>query len=679
MTESVFFQDLAVVLSVAGLAAALFSRFGWPKVFGYILVGVVMNGNTWGGSFLAEPASIRTLSQLGVVFLMFAMGLEFSTSDMKRIKGVTLPTALVDTVVMTWLGYMIGVHLLGWKLVPSLFLGGAVCDSATTLLAKMIGELGWSRRPFVKYVIGTSVCEDVICVGLIALVTGVAKGSGMSLGAVGASMGGLFLFFAGTIFFGLVLVPRLLKSVGGRGDEESLLLTALGICFFVAWAAYKLDYSLAIGAFLVGILGASSEMKFKLLQLVAPLKAMFAAMFFVSIGLLVDPAACWSHVGTILLVSAAVTIGKGVNCFVGAILCGQTVKTAVQMAMSLAQIGEFAFMVAILYVGISGDDQCPMFEVAIGASLLTTLLNPLLIRLSDPAGDWAERRCPARVNGWLDAYRAFLAKYRASDGQDVARRRVRRAIAELGFVALLEFTVAAGCGILTRVDWTRFSPTLERYEVLILLVVANVVMIVSLAPLAKIAGDLSDALNDVVVGSGNARWQATLRPIVRLCVFVAVFGTFVLVAIMINSAALPQDTDPRVKWMSVAFLAVVAAVVAAIGWRFFKRLADRARQRFEEALETDRQLADIGAMLTIQVPEGAFTRLTLPPGSPAVGGTVVTLNIRAKTGASVTSVRRGRQERRNVGPDWVFAAGDTLTALGDSDQIAALKELCGIP
>ena len=197
MTESVFFQDLAVVMAIAGLAALAFSRFGWPKVFGYLAVGILMNGYTWGGSFLGDVQSVRTLSQLGIVFLMLTMGLEFSTSDMKRIKNVTVPTALIDTVVMVWLGYMVGSRIFGWGLVPSLFLGVAICDSATTLLAKMIGELGWARRPFVKYTLGTSVCEDMLCVGLIALVTGIANGRGMSLGAVGLSMGGLLLFFPG--------------------------------------------------------------------------------------------------------------------------------------------------------------------------------------------------------------------------------------------------------------------------------------------------------------------------------------------------------------------------------------------------------------------------------------------------------------------------------------------------
>ena len=224
MTEGAFFQDLAILMAVAGVVAAVFSRLGWPKVLGYILAGILLNEHTWGGLFLKDVGSTRTIGQLGVVFLMFGMGLSFSPKDMRRARAVALPAAIVDTLVMTWLGYTVGTRFFGWSAVPSLFLGVAVCDSATTLLAKVFDELGWSRRPFVTNVLSISVCEDVICVGAIAVATGFAAGEGMSLVALGSSLGKLALFFFTVLVFGFVLVPRLLDSVGKRGDDESLVL-----------------------------------------------------------------------------------------------------------------------------------------------------------------------------------------------------------------------------------------------------------------------------------------------------------------------------------------------------------------------------------------------------------------------------------------------------------------------
>ena len=224
MTEAFFFQDLAVLMVAAGIASALFTRLGWPKVIGYIAGGVVMSSHTWGGSFLADEASITTFGQLGIVFLMFTLGLEFSAGQMKKVQHVTVPTALFDTVVMICLGYTVARRFLGWGMVPSLFLGAAICDSATTLLAKTIDEMKWSKRPFVRYIFGTTIFEDILCIGVIALVTGVANGKGMSFAAVGLSLGGLAVFLVGVIVFGLLLVPRLLNRIGRMKDDETLSL-----------------------------------------------------------------------------------------------------------------------------------------------------------------------------------------------------------------------------------------------------------------------------------------------------------------------------------------------------------------------------------------------------------------------------------------------------------------------
>jgi len=672
MTESVFFQDLAVMMAIAGLAAAVFSRLGWPKVFGYILVGILMNGHTWGGAFLTDTTSIATLAQLGIVFLMLTMGLEFSTSDMKKIKSVTMPTAIIDTVVMVWLGYTLGTRVLGWGTIPSMFLGVAICDSATTLLAKMIGDLGWSNRPFVKYAMGTSVCEDIICVALMALVTGLANGKGLSIGAMAASLGWLFLFFLGTLIFGLVLVPRLLKSIGRRNDDEALLMVLLGIGFFVSWYAFKFNFSLALGAFLVGVVCASSEAKHKLHALVMPLRTMFAAMFFVSIGLLVDPRACWDNVGSIAIVSVAVVFGKLVNCFIGAVLTGQTLKTAVQMAFSLAQIGEFAFMLALVYVGLTGDSLSPMFQVTIGVSLLTTLLNPLMIRVSEPVGEWVEAKCPARLAHWLGTYRSFQAKYRHAEAGDGSRAQVRRAVGELGLIAAIQLAAASGFAVLMQVDWSRFSVWFERYERYAFLILTDVFAIGLFAMIIRVNAVLVSALNDVLVGPGDQHWQAPVRGLVKLFTSVAVFGAFLIEMLMINTAMMPYNPG---AWGT---LSLVIVVIGLVGWRWFKKIGARARSRFEEALATDRRLADLGSMMTVQVPEGTINRLTLTADSPAVGGTVVTLNIRAKTGASIVSVERDGHSTRNVGPEWEFRIGDTLVALGEPSQIAALKDLLGI-
>ena len=671
MSEGAFFRDLALLMSVAGLSAALFSRLGWPKVIGYILAGALMSEHTLGVSLFRDPQSISTVGQLGVVFLMFSMGLSFSAKEMKKIRAVALPAAVLDTVVMIWLGYTVGTRVFGWSAVESAFLGVAMCDSATTLLAKVIDEMGWGNRPFAKYVLGTSLCEDIICVGAIAVVTGFATGGGMSASAFAGSLGWLAVFFLAVLVFGMVLVPRLLLSVSSRKDDEALALTLLGVCFLVSFLAYHFNFSLALGAFLVGIIGSTSDVRERLAALVDPLKSMFAATFFVSIGLLVDPSALWASKTAILVVSLVVVVGKLFNITFASLLAGVDVRTSVQNGFALAQIGEFAFMVAILYAGIVNDTSIPMFQIAIGASLLTTLLNPWMIRLSCPAGELAERLVPERFRVFLDAYRAWLAKIGASEGSP-AFRRLKFAAIRLGVYAVLMFAVASACTLLYRIDYAGLSEFFERHDQIFFFCLANLFCVLMLPLWTGSARPLADSVTELLCGEGTARWQSAIQPLVRFVAFAVVFVLFLAewgaIAVSIAPAKGPS------LWIGIA----VIVLVGAFGWRRMVKAGHRASKRLHEALTAEERREGLKRTMTVTIPEGTISEVVIPATSPAIGGTVVTLNVRAKTGASVVSVVRGGKTTRNIGPEWEFRAGDRIVALGDHKQIAALKDLMGV-
>lgn len=672
MSESAFFQDLALLMAVAGLVSVIFAKLRWPKVIGYIFAGVLIGKYSWGGGLLADEDSVRTIGQLGVVFLMFTMGLGFSTSQMKRIRGVAAPAALLDTVMMTWLGYTVGHHVFGWETVPSLFLGAAICDSATTMLAKVIDEMHWGDRPFVKYALGTSVFEDIATVGILALVTGVAQSGKLSVINAGASLGGLFVFFLVSIVAGFVMVPRLLKSVFKTHDDEALLLAILGLCFFVSWVAFKFEFSLALGAFVVGFLGAASDVRHKLSELAEPLKAMFAAVFFVSIGLLLDPSACLREWPAILIVSAVVVIGKFINCTIGALFGGESLKTAVQMGMGLAQIGEFAFLVGMLYVTVTGDNQSPMYNIVVAVSLITTLLSPILIKYSERFGGWVEAKTPAKAMAALNAYRALVAKYNEDRKEARLHRIVRQCLAQLGVIAVLNFAIALVFSILNNRDWSNFSVVFDEYKKIVFCLAANLVIVSLLAPAVHIARKLGSVLATVLVGVGESKWQVAVRHIATLSVQITVVVLFFFEVVMINVNLTPDELWAR--WM----INCVLLLAGALGWKSFQKAGRRAVTRFDEAVTADERRAKLGAMLTFKLPEGMVHKLTLDMASPAIGGTVVSLNIRAKTGASVVSVERNGDMIRNVGPETEFRVGDILYTMGNGEQIAALKDLLGI-
>ena len=671
MLESAFFQDLAMLMTAAGVVAAIFVRLGWPKVIGYILAGIFMSEYTWGGSFLADAGSVKIIGQLGVVFLMFGMGLSFSARDMKKMKSVAFPTAAFDVVAMILVGYAVGTKVFGWSPVESVFLGVAICDSATTMLAKVFDEMGWGRRMFAKCVLGTSVCEDILTVGAIAVATGFANGSGMSPGALFASLGWLAVFFLTVLVFGFIFVPRMLKSVAKRRDDESLLLVLLGVCFFVSFFAYKFDFSLALGAFLVGLLGSFSDVRQRLGGLVEPLKSMFSAVFFVSIGLMVDPAALWHFLPQILFLSVIVIGFKAFNTTVMPLLTGADLKTSVQIGFSLAQIGEFSFRVAILYVGLCGDSKSVLFPVAVGTSLLTTLANPLMVRLSDPAGEFAARRAPDCFKRWLSTYQAWLAKIRGS-GDSPSLMLLRVAATKLVIYAVLMLSVSVVCAMMYQFDYSRFSEYFERNDKLIFFFMANFFS-VGLVPMVIFsARAVADEIAELLAGDGSAKWRQAIRPMIRFFVQCAVVTLFFIEWSVINMLILPVSVEVQ------GFSLVVIVAVGAVGWRTFVKAGRRATKRFQEALTVQERSEGLVRMTTVSVPEGTIQRIELKEGSPAIGENVVSLNVRAKTGASVVSVYRDGQITRNIGPDWNFAVGDVVVAIGNEPQIAALKKLLGV-
>ncbi len=674
MNEGAFFQDLAVLMSVVGLVSIVFTKLGWPKVLGYLLAGVLMSGHTWGGSFLVDESSINTIGQLGIVFLMFALGLEFSANEMKKVKHVTIPTAVFDVVMMIWIGYTVGHDIFGWGSVAALFLGAAVCDSATTLLTKTIEEMKWGRRPFVRYIFGTTIFEDILCVGVLALVTGVAQGRGMTLSAALYSLGGLGVFFTCVLVGGLISIPRLFNWVAKLKDDESLLLTALGGCFLVSFVADRLEYSLALGAFLMGILGSSSDVHWRLNTLTAPLRNMFAAMFFATIGLLVDPVACFHHFPEILGLAAVIILGKGFNCFVMSLLTGQGVKDAVQTGFGLAQIGEFAYMVALMYMTITGDVSCPMYQVVVGASLITTCLNPVMLRVSDPVGTWLEEHMPARARGILNSYHEWLARFRAAHVPTTLQRHLRGRLIWLAAIAALNIAASVGATMLNAGDYSKFSAFFEAHKRTFFSLAANLFFAAMLAPVVGLGRSIGRDIAAVLTGTrGHKKWKAAVRNFLEWAGMSAALLLIFMEMSLLNLNLLPDEAPARI-------VIVVFFVAAAIfGWKRFAKASKTAGQHFVDAVKAEkRRDAAKGTVTTLSVPSDFYVKIPIAADSHAIGQTIKSLDIRAKTGASIVSVERDGDRNRNPGPDWTFAAGDVAVAIGQPEHIAALRTMLGL-
>jgi CPA2 family monovalent cation:H+ antiporter-2 len=670
MDTNAIFQDLAVILVAVGAVSALFTRLGWPKVIGYIVAGALIGKHTLGGSFVVNEASIAVLGQLGVVFLMFTLGLEFSVRKLKKVGHVIFPTALLDMAVMIWAGHFIGTKFLGWGSVQSLFLGAAISDSATTMLAKTIGDMGWGTRRFTKYIFGVTLMEDLLCIGVIALLTGLVRSGAMRAGEMAHSMGALLLFLTAVTVFGLLLVPRVMNRVAKLKDDESLLLTMLGFCFLVSFIAAKLNFSLALGAFLVGVMGAESEPLKRIYQQCVPLRTMFSAIFFVTIGLLIDPAQMLFHWKAIAGVTLAVVVGKSVNCTLGALATGLDLKNAIQTGIGLAQIGEFAYLVALIGVNMKVVDGS-LYQIAVGVSVLTTLLNPLLLRASDPFADWVERRLPERWREFLETYANWTDRFWHSRVTGDTARALRFNLTLLVLQLALVAAVFSAAGMLARLDFSAVSLEAEADKKTLLWGAACLLTVPNAIFLFFRSRALGWTVADALIPSkvAETRWAQSFRRFTGLLFTVAGVAALFVEMILLSGTIMPEQ-----GWAQ-ALVAGTLVAVGAIGWKRFRHLGAESLETLRNVLtqETETDPADSAAELLDIHTE----RLKIGGGSCLGGRSLREINLRAQAGASVIGIERNGKTIVNPTADEKLAEGDVLLLLGDDEQIAQARALVG--
>src|SRR5258708_29922184 len=311
--ELAFLQDLAVVMIVAGLVTVLGHRFKQRVVLGYIIAGVIIGPHPPPVPLIHDEETVNTLAQLGVVLLMFSLGLEFSLRKLRQVGGAAFIAALLEILLMIWVGYEIG-RWFGWSTMDSIFLGAILSISSTTIIVKTLADLGKSKAPFAQLIFAILIIEDVLAIAMIALLSGIAMTGALRLEEVALTIGKLALFLVAALVAGLLAVPRLLGYVARFKSNEMLLITVLGLCFGFSLLAVKLGYSVALGAFLIGAVIAEAREIHRIEALIEPVRDMFSAIFFVAIGLLIEPKMLVVYWLPIVVITLAVMIGKIVTC-----------------------------------------------------------------------------------------------------------------------------------------------------------------------------------------------------------------------------------------------------------------------------------------------------------------------------------------------------------------------------
>lgn len=395
-------QDLALILIAGAVTTLIFRRIKQPLVLGYIIAGFLVGPHFHLLPTVADTENIDTLAEIGVIFLLFSLGLEFSFKKLMRVGGAASITAFVEIVVITVAGYFTGIWM-GWSKMDSLFLGGMLASSSTTIIIRAFDELGLKTKQFARIVFGVLVVEDIVVILLMVLLSTIAVTQQFEGTEIVFTILKLLFFLALWFIAGIFLLPTLLKRTRNLLDSETLLILALGLCLGMVVVATEVGFSAELGAFIMGSIIAETTLAEKVEHLIKSVKDLFGAVFFVSVGMMIDPAAIIEYGFPVVCVTLLTLFGKLISTTAGALLSGQPLKQAVHVGMSMAQIGEFAFIVATLglSLGVISDF---LFPVAVGASAITTFTTPYLIKSSDAVYGFIQRLLPARWVQNLNSY-----------------------------------------------------------------------------------------------------------------------------------------------------------------------------------------------------------------------------------------------------------------------------------
>ncbi|PRY53359.1 transporter (CPA2 family) [Arcticibacter pallidicorallinus] len=395
-------EDLALILIVAAFVTILFKSIKQPLVLGYIIAGLVVGPYLSLTPSVADTENVKTFADIGVIFLLFSLGLEFSFKKLVRVGGSASITAFVEIIFITLAGYFLG-QWMGWSTMDSLFLGGMLASSSTTIIIKAFDELGVKTKQYARIVFGVLVVEDIVVILLMVLLSTVAVTKQFEGTEMLFTVGKLFFFLILWFLAGIFLIPTLLRKAKSVLDDETLLILSIGLCLGMVVVATQVGFSAELGAFIMGSILAETTSAEKVEHITLPIKNFFGAIFFVSVGMLIDPVTIMEHGWTVVIVTLLTLFGKLFSTTLGALLSGQPLKQSVQVGMSMAQIGEFAFIVATLglSLGVISDF---LFPVAVGASAITTFTTPYMIKYSEPFYNFLQRTLPEKWVTTLNTY-----------------------------------------------------------------------------------------------------------------------------------------------------------------------------------------------------------------------------------------------------------------------------------
>ena len=652
-------NDLAYILITAGIVTLLFKRLKQPLVLGYIVAGFLASPHMAYTPNISDTGSLDTWAQIGIIFLMFTLGLELSFK--KIVKMGLGPVIAAGCIMFCMMSIGSGVgHLFGWDGMNSLFLGGMLAMSSTTIIYKAFDDLGLRQQKFAGEVLSVLILEDVLGILLMVVLSALAASrqfEGMQL--VGSLLK-LSFFLILWFIVGVYLVPTFLRRTGRWMNKETLLIVSIGLCFLLVVLASKAGYSAAFGAFMMGSILAETVEAESINRVVTPVKDLFGAIFFVSVGMMVDPTVLVDYALPIVVLCAAIICGQAVFGTTGFLLPGQPLRTAIRGGFSLAQIGEFAFIIASLGISL-GVTATFLYPVVVAVSVITTFLTPYMIRAAQPACDFIERHLPdAMLHRLSDRKRATADL--TPEGQ-----RWKRLLSALATQAGAYLTLSIGVVIISFAILLPLCRTTlghwPRNAVCALLTLTTT------APFLR-------AL--VIRKNHSEEWKGLARRgrLNRLGLTLTFVVRYVMAAAVVYYIA-DFLSPARWYWHVAASLAVVAVIIALrpVKWisiRLERRFVLNLRQRETVARQNGDAMPHYARRLAAH--NLHIAHLDLPDNTLWAGRCLADLNFSHNDGVLVAAIVRGSHRLQMPDGHTMLFPNDGLDVIGDDDSLHAFAQ-----
>ncbi len=644
--------DLSLILTMAGIITLIFKKLKQPIVLGYILAGLIVGPNFSIFPTIADIKTIEVWAEIGVIFLLFNLGLEFSFKKLVKVGNTAAITGLFEVGFMLITGFAAG-QLLGWSKTDSLFLGGIIAISSTTIIFRAFEELGLKTQQFTRVVFGILVIEDLTAVLLMVLLSTLS----ISQQFAGLELFGsiLKLFFFLTIWFmgGIFIFPTLLRKYRKLMNDESVLITSVALCFGMVFLVTQAGFSAALGAFIMGSILAETTHAEKIEHLLKPLKDLFGAVFFISVGMLINPELLLEYAVPTAILVLVVIFGKTTYVTMGAVISGQPLRKSLQAGMSLSQIGEFSFIIANLGLSLKVTSDF-LYPIAVGVSVITTFTTPYMMKASEPFYEWLDRKFPS-------SWKLYLNRYSTSSGPIAKTTQWKEILQSYAQTVILNSVVVIGIVLLSS---RQLGALVDKWipETYLTQSVHFGITFLAISPfLWALVFKRSNkkAYSAIWLSRKYSRGPLLMLELSRVLV------ALVLMIFLLNSFF---DTPTA---LSIAGCIMVLAF--ATFFRRFQIFYNRIEDRFLQNLNA-RQLEGSGKSKRILLPWDAhFAFLEVSPDSSLIGKSLQELAIRETFGINVVLIERGSKTIQLPRPTEVLYPFDRIEVVGTDEQLEVFR------